>query len=210
MAILTGQKIREEVMSGCITIDPYAEELVGTNSVDLHLYRDIKVYDRGLQLHKVREKWANRVGGHEPSPDDEMVEGPLPPIMDMLSDNKTNDLIIPDHGLVFWPGVLYLGRTVERIGSNKYVPWFDGRSSLGRLGIHVHVTAGRGDTGWFGTVTLEMHVVHPIRVYAGKKPVCQVSFFDTVGDLEVYSGRYQDQIDPTASRLHMDQYDRTR
>lgn len=222
MGILTGHQIRKDVESGAILVDPYDEELVGTNSLDMRLHPLLKLYNHGAVMHRLYTAWYEEMleamtAGVEyedylkahPFPTWETVTsvGP-PPILDMLDENRTVDVGIPKQGLILWPGILYLGRTVETVGSKSYVPWFDGRSSVGRLGIHVHVTAGKGDTGWFGTVTLEMHVVHPVRVYADVKPICQASFFGTLGELEEYKGRYQNQVEPTPSRFFDNRYDR--
>ena len=224
MAILTGPKLREEIARETITVSPYDQELVGTNSIDMRLHPTLRVYEHGAIMHKLYTDWyrfmldalENGMDYHEyvsrcpfPTWSDAAQVAPLP-ILDMLDENSTTNLEIPKEGMVMWPGILYLGRTVETIGSKIYVPFFDGRSSVGRLGIHVHVTAGRGDTGWFGTVTLELHVVHPVRVYANCKPICQGAFFETVGEREEYKGRYQNQVDATPSRFHLDEHDRLR
>lgn len=123
-------------------------------------------------------------------------------VLDMDQDNPTNPLTIPEEGFVMLPGRLYLGRTVERIHSDHYVPMVTGRSSVGRLGLHVHVTAGLCDTGFNGTITLELMATQPIRVYSGRR-ICQVTFSAVVGDLRLYEGRYQGQEDVTASRMHL-------
>lgn len=222
MAILTGPKLKEQISKGEISLTPYEEKLVGTNSIDMRLHPRVRMYKHGTVWHRLWTDWhlkcleyLSKGGNYDnyvklwppPTAKDVAEASPLS-ILDMLDENFTDNVDIPEEGMVMWPGILYLGRTVETIGSKCYVPWFDGRSSVGRLGIHVHVTAGRGDTGWFGTVTLEMHVVHPVRVYANRKPICQASFFETVGDLEEYAGRYQNQVDPTPSRFHLDEHDR--
>ena len=121
--------------------------------------------------------------------------------LDMRRDNPTQKRLIPDFGMVLQPGILYLGRTVERIHTDFYVPKVDGRSSIGRLGMQVHVTAGFCDTGFDGTITLEMTVVHALRVYAGVR-ICQVCFTEPVGELRLYKGRYQGQTEATASRFY--------
>lgn len=123
------------------------------------------------------------------------------PVLDTRQANPTVKLIIPSAGLVLSPGRLYLGSTVERIEAHGLVPWIDGRSSVGRLGMSVHVTAGRADDGWNGPLTLEITVVHPLRVYAGDR-VAQVTFFELVGPRKPYSGRYTDSAGPVASRMH--------
>lgn len=103
------------------------------------------------------------------------------------------------------PGVLYLGSTMEVIGSNSHVPLVEGRSSVGRLGLQVHVTAGVCDVGFLGTITLEMTVVHPLRVYAGER-VAQVIWVSTKGDIRLYKGRYQGDSEPVASRMYLKEW----
>jgi len=188
-AVVTGPGIEILIENEEIEIDPYEPENVSSNSIDLRLHEMLRVYEVGYYKHRRFHDPHLGIAGSGPT-------------LDMREANGTRDLEIPEEGLVLVPGVLYLGRTVERVGAHRYVPWFDGRSSVGRLGIHVHCTAGRGDTGWFGTVTLEIHVVHPVRIYAGSR-ICQATFLTTVGKVRPYKGRYQDQVDPTASRFHM-------
>lgn len=199
MSILTGPEIEKEIEAKRIVLDPYDKNNIGPNSADMRLHKDLRVYADGFIKHRA----INNPGlGYGPLSSRVDPENYVPRVLDMNGENETWDLEIPEEGLVLYPGILYLGRTVERVGSDFYVPWFDGRSSIGRLGMHVHVTAGRGDTGWFGTVTLEIHVVHPLRVYAGKR-ICQASFISPQGELRKYHGRYQDQVDATASRMHL-------
>lgn len=80
------------------------------------------------------------------------------PVLDMKKPNKTNKIIIPEDGYILKPGELYLGRTLEYTKTDKYVPMLEGRSSIGRLGLFIHVTAGFGDVGFNGYWTLEMFV----------------------------------------------------
>ena len=121
-------------------------------------------------------------------------------ILDVKKENKTKKIIIPEEGLVLKPGVLYLARTVERTHTDKFVPMLDGRSSIGRLGIYTHVTAGFGDIGFDGTWTLEIQVIHPVRVYPNIK-IVQISYQEIKGDFELYNGRYAKQQEVTPSYL---------
>ncbi|MCA9236447.1 MAG: dCTP deaminase, partial [Planctomycetales bacterium] len=82
-------------------------------------------------------------------------------VLDMVKDNRVRRVTIPDEGLVLSPNQLYLGRTVERTETHNLVPQIEGRSSVGRLGLFVHVTAGFGDVGFCGYWTLEMFAVQP-------------------------------------------------
>lgn len=92
-------------------------------------------------------------------------------------------------GTVLYPGTLYLMHTVEELWTNKLVTVIDGKSSLGRLGISVHLTAGYGDPGFRGQYTLEVVVVHPVRVYPGMR-FCQARFHTTQGAVKSYAGHY--------------------
>jgi dCTP deaminase len=87
-----------------------------------------------------------------------------------------------------------LGRTAERTETHDLVPMIEGRSSIGRLGLFVHVTAGFGDVGFSGYWTLEMFAVHPIRIYPGI-PICQIFYHEVCGAIEEYSSKYQHNRD---------------
>ena len=98
-------------------------------------------------------------------------------VLDMKRPNGTKLLTIPDDGLVLEPGRLYLGRTREYTKTDGYVPMLEGRSSIGRLGLFIHITAGFGDVGFAGYWTLEIFCVQPVRVYAGVE-ICQIYYHD--------------------------------
>ena len=112
-------------------------------------------------------------------------------VLDMKTENKATMLEIPEEGLLLEKDKLYLGRTLEYTESHKHVPMLEGRSSIGRLGLFVHVTAGFGDVGFCGFWTLEMFCVQPIRIYAGVE-ICQVFYHSIEGEYDLYkSGKYQ-------------------
>lgn len=112
-------------------------------------------------------------------------------ILDMKNENKASKIIIPEEGMLLDPGKLYLGRTIEYTETDKYVPMLEGRSSIGRLGLFVHITAGFGDVGFSGFWTLEMFCVQPIRIYPGVQ-ICQIFYHSIEGDYDLYkSGKYQ-------------------
>lgn len=122
-------------------------------------------------------------------------------VLDMRQSNRVARLTIPDEGLVLQPNQLYLGRTVERTETHNLVPMIEGRSSIGRLGLFVHVTAGFGDVGFRGFWTLEMFAIQPIRVYPGV-PICQIFYHQIVGDIHEYvSDKYQNNVDIQPSML---------
>ncbi len=122
-------------------------------------------------------------------------------ILDMRKANRVRRFTIPDEGLVLQPNQLYLARTVERTETHNLVPMIEGRSSIGRLGLFVHVTAGFGDVGFCGYWTLEMFAVQPVRIYAGV-PICQIFYHELTGDIVEYdSDKYQHNHDIQPSLL---------
>ena len=124
-------------------------------------------------------------------------------VLDMRSPAKTREIVIPDEGFVLQPGKLYLGSTVEFTETYGYVPMLEGRSSLGRLGISIHVTAGFGDVGFKGHWTLEIHCLHPVRIYAGER-ICQIYYHKIEGEYIPYQGKYQGNAGVQASMKYMD------
>jgi dCTP deaminase len=122
-------------------------------------------------------------------------------VLDMRRANRVRRLTIPPEGLVLRAGQLYLGRTVERTETHNLVPMIEGRSSVGRLGLFVHVTAGFGDVGFCGYWTLEMFAVQPVRIYAGVA-ICQIFYHDIRGSFTEYaSDKYQHNTDIQPSLL---------
>ncbi|QEY35354.1 dCTP deaminase [Caproiciproducens galactitolivorans] len=126
------------------------------------------------------------------------------PVLDMKKENKFRKILIPEEGLVLEPNKLYLGRTQEYTKTDKFVPMIEGRSSVGRLGLFIHVTAGFGDVGFSGYWTLEIHCIQPVRVYAGVE-ICQIYYHLIQGDYERYSsGKYQNNTGIQPSLLFKD------
>lgn len=112
-------------------------------------------------------------------------------VLDMKVLNATEVLQIPEDGLILKPGRLYLGRTVEYTYTERYVPMLEGRSSIGRLGLCIHATAGFGDVGFAGYWTLEIFCIHPVRIYPHVS-ICQIYYHTIEGDYKPYSsGKYQ-------------------
>lgn len=125
-------------------------------------------------------------------------------VLDMKKKNEAKSLIIPPEGLVLDVGTLYLGRTLEYTRTENLVPMLEGRSSIGRLGLFIHVTAGFGDVGFSGFWTLEMHCIQPIRVYPGIE-VCQIFYHTIIGEYENYvSNKYQNNTSVQPSLLFKD------
>lgn len=97
--------------------------------------------------------------------------------------------VIPEEGVSLRPGRVYLGHTMEVIGSNKFVPSLIGRSSLGRLGLFLQLSADLGNLGAAHQWTLELTCVQPVIIYPGMV-VGQVSFWVPVGEICEYKGQY--------------------
>lgn len=124
--------------------------------------------------------------------------------LDMKNPNPTSPLTIPEEGLLLETGKLYLGRTIEHTETSKFVPMLEGRSSIGRLGLFIHVTAGFGDVGFNGFWTLEIFCIQPIRIYAGVE-ICQIFYHSIEGDYDTYKGgKYQNNEGIQASMLYKD------
>ena len=124
--------------------------------------------------------------------------------LDMKKENTASTIIIPEEGLLLEPNKLYLGRTNEFTATKNYVPMLEGRSSVGRLGLFIHVTAGFGDVGFSGYWTLEIICVQPIVIYPNVE-VCQIYYHNIDGEYDQYcSGKYQNNTGIQTSLLYKD------
>lgn len=199
MAILAGTRIAEEVQAGRIKIDPFNPKQLNPASYDLTLGTQVKVYRNwvdncGEDLHKTREQADGR---HLFAKDT---------TLDTKAKLETYDFEInPEVGWVLKPRIGYLMHTREIIHTDHYVPVLDGKSSVGRLFIKVHETAGYFDPGFSGQGTLEVTSMHQVRVYPGMR-ICQIRFHKMEGDPVLYSkvGHYRGDLARGAvpSRLH--------
>jgi deoxycytidine triphosphate deaminase len=151
-----------------IEVDPFDEDLVGPNSIDVRLGSKLKVY---------------RLGAH----------------LDSRQKNTVDALHFPACGLRFLPGILYLGHTLERVGAWGLVPKLETKSSIARLGVSTHLSAGFGDDGFNAQWTLEITVVHPVMLYPGMR-IAQIEFAMLHGERRPYTGKYQSSVGPVASR----------
>ena len=125
-------------------------------------------------------------------------------VLDMKEPNPVSRIIIPEDGLLLEPNRLYLGRTNEYTSTSRYVPMLEGRSSTGRLGLFIHVTAGFGDIGFSGYWTLEIFCVQPVRISPNVE-ICQIYYHDIDGDYEVYkSGKFQNNTGIQPSLMYKD------
>lgn len=125
-------------------------------------------------------------------------------VLDMKKPNPTRKITIPEDGLLLAPNKLYLGRTNEYTKTDKYVPMLEGRSSTGRLGLFIHVTAGFGDVGFAGYWTLEIFCVQPVKIYPNVE-ICQIYYHDISSDYDPYnSGKYQNNTGIQPSLMYRD------
>src|SRR4030095_2351892 len=104
-------------------------------------------------------------------------------VLDARLHNEIEHFEIGPEGFVIQPGELYLGVTVEYTESHCAVPFLEGKSSVGRLGIDIHATAGKGDVGYCNTWTLEISVRQPVRIYPGM-PIGQLIYFVVDGSVK--------------------------
>ena len=182
--MLTAERILKKISDGSLVIDPFDEKRLNPNSYNIRLDNKLKVYRSGYVL-------ADGV---------RVRIGPL----DMRKENPTKEIIIPENGLKLEPGELYLGTSMEYTETHDLIPCIDGRSSIGRLGLNVHATAGFGDIGFCGKWTLEISCIRPIIIYPYIE-IGQIYYFEPDGEIiKSYKGKYQGQDDVVASRMHVD------
>ena len=112
-------------------------------------------------------------------------------ILDAKKHNEIESFEIPPEGFVLYPHIFYLGVTAEYTETHEHVPFLEGKSSTGRLGIDIHATAGKGDVGFCGNWTLEISVKQPVRIYAGM-PIGQLIYFPVLGEIEVKYNQKKD------------------
>lgn len=179
--ILTRSEIIKNIESGKIQIKTFDMSKVGVNSYDATIG---KVLYRIVGNHKhTQTKW----------------------IQDIKQQTEFEVIEIPESGLIIYPNELYLGVTNEWTYTPYHVPMYDGRSSVGRVGIRSHQTAGFGDVGFSGHWTLEIDVVIPTLIYPNM-PIGQFSFHVPFGEVEKYNGKYINEFCetplPVISNLH--------
>jgi len=124
-------------------------------------------------------------------------------ILDTHKMNEVDEFIIPEDGLVLCPRKIYLVNTLETMGSTEYVPIIKGRSSIGRLGLFINITADLIDIGSINQWTLQLHCVAPVRIYPGML-IGQVTFWKVHGRVEFYNGKYSRKPSPVESLAFLD------
>ncbi len=179
--VLSDRTIREEIAAGRLIVDPFDDALVQPSSIDLRVASEFRVFRNNRQ-----------------------------PFIDPreLDDNLTEVVTVgDDEPFVLHPGEFVLGSTLERVGiPGNLVARLEGKSSLGRLGLLIHSTAGYIDPGFEGNITLEFSNVAslPILIRPGMR-IGQISFLQMTTPVDTpYQGKYQGQSGPTSSRSHQD------
>lgn len=124
-------------------------------------------------------------------------------VLDAAQQNEYEEIIIPEEGFILQPNQLYLGHTIEEMGSDFYVPTMEARSSVGRLGLYIYLNSGLGDIGFKRQWTLELFAIHPLKIYPGMK-VGQMLFWKTEGEIILYNGKYKDSVGPETSQVWKD------
>jgi dCTP deaminase len=177
--VLSDRTIREYLASGRLGIDPYDPSLVQPSSVDVRVSSEFRVFQNNRQPF---------IDVRRPSQD--------------LTDIVT---MVDDEPFILHPGEFVLGSTLERVSiPDDLVARLEGKSSLGRLGLLIHSTAGYIDPGWDGQITLELSNVArlPITIYP-RMPIGQISFLTLTTPVDnPYRGKYQGQVGPTASEYY--------
>lgn len=178
--ILSDSALAQAFSKGDIKINPWNPEQLNPTSYDLTLGDEVTVYKDWVSFD---ERWEElqKLGVRDARDGRDVF--PAERILDVKNKPDVVSWKIGDRGWVLKPGIGYLMHTREVVTTSKYVPILDGKSSIGRLFLQVHATAGYGDPGFDGQYTLEVIVQHPIRVFAGMR-ICQIRFHTMEGELE--------------------------
>jgi dCTP deaminase len=185
--ILTDTMIAQGVEDGSIRIDPYDPNHLNPASYDLTLGDEVVVYKQWVECFQSSSRPHASYGEEE----DGRNFLALDSVLDVKREPEVQKFKIdPERGWVLKPNIGYLMHTKERIWTERYVPVVDGKSSIGRLFLQIHCTAGYGDAGFNGEYTLEVITQHPVRVYPGMR-IGQIRFHTMHGDLsKPYDGNY--------------------
>ena len=178
MAWLTGEQIVIEVKQKRITIEPFSLGQTNPNSYDYRLGKTLKrLLPNSSHLGQV--------------------------CLDPKKRMNYEEINLVQRGYLLQPGQAYLGHTVEVFGSDHFASLVTGKSSIGRLFVHNHICAGLIDQGFVGQITLEIEVQLPTLIYPNMR-FGQVFWFETVGPVKLYSGRYNHQRNVTPSQIYED------
>lgn len=207
--ILTGPEIVKQMKNGRIVIDPFVETRVNPASYDLTLGSKVAVYKAVVHDNFKGYQGKDGIPGeclrlrHEIDTLRAYVAEPGHNCLDAAQPNEIATFEMDERGFLLKPGIGYLMHTAERVWSDTFVPVIDGKSSIGRLFIIIHFTAGYGDIDFNGQYTLEVMATHPVIIYPGQ-PIAQVRFHTTCGEVARYRGNYRgaDATGPIASKSY--------
>ncbi len=169
--ILTGNEINRNVKASKISIDPFSEKEITTNSYDLRLGDRYITYTSA--------------------------------ILDPREEPQFTQKEIPPEGLLMQKGQFILASSVEKVGSEHFVPIIHAKSGIARMGLFIHVTADLIDIGSYGNITFQLYATLPVRIYPGMT-IAQVTFWVPQGEIDLYDGKYQGSDGPQISRIYMD------
>ena len=188
--ILSGPEILRNIKEGLIEVDPFVEENINPNSLDLTLGTRLAVYDRVV---KAVLTGPDGIPGSQFRSRHQCGRVRDGMFLNMSREEGVVHFDIDKRGFLLLPGIMYLMHTAERVRARKHVPVLDGKSSIGRLGIKVHLTAGYGDIDFDGQYTLEVEVTHPVLVFAGAR-FCQIRFHTVCGELSSYQSHRSNYV----------------
>lgn len=189
--ILTGPEIIRQVALGNIEISDFDTKRVNPNSYNLRLHNELLCYTSEQEDDQPKCSIS-----------DLMLKCSNFFYIDMKKKNKTAMITMPESGFILMPGQLYLGRTMERTRIDGFAPQIEGRSSIARLGIDVHKTAGWGDNGFDNFWTLEITATIPVKIYPFVD-FCQIIFMTLEGDQSMkYKGKYQKTNNIDGSKIY--------
>ncbi|HET8593549.1 MAG TPA: dCTP deaminase [Solirubrobacterales bacterium] len=183
--VLSDQTIKAEIEAGRIVFDPFDPALIQPSSVDVRVDRSFRVF------HNARRPYID-------------VRQPMEDLTELVE-------VEGEEPFILHPGEFVLGQTLERVKlPDDLVARLEGKSSLGRLGLLIHSTAGFVDSGWEGNLTLELSNVAnlPITIYH-RMPIGQISFMRMDAPVqrpygsEETGSKYQGQAEPTPSRFYL-------
>ncbi len=178
--ILSGPEILRQIKLGNIRIDPFDVKKVNPASFDLTLGDQVAVYESAVNVRGQSSIGLNlqpKLGGIW---------------LDTARNERVLKYKLSSEGWVLKPDIGYLMHTAETVWTKSYVPVLDGKSSIGRMFIKVHETAGYGDPNFDGQYTLEVTAVHPVIVYPGMR-IAQIRFHAIEGELSLYDGNYKNE-----------------
>jgi len=207
--------LKEQILRGIkekkIIVEPFIEDNLAVNSLDVRLSKHLLTYvpTKIIKLKNGKKMMVKDMEILRKM--DTYIEEIDNIYISMREDNKIFETEIPEDGVILLPNMLFLGSTMEKAGSDYYIPMYEGRSSIGRLGLESHISAGFGDLGFKSNWTLEITVVDPLEVFPEKR-IGQVYFLEgDENEVKIamdsgfeYKGKYTDQPKPQASKSYLD------